>query len=34
MTGAVINKRFAKSSLGFVAALTYLNEQFVERGGG
>ncbi len=31
LTGG-INKRFAKSSLGFVAALTYLNEQFVEEG--
>lgn len=27
-----INKRFGKSSLGFVAAATYLNEQFVEGG--
>lgn len=31
LTGG-INKRFNKSSLGFVAALTYLNEQFVEEG--
>jgi outer membrane receptor protein involved in Fe transport len=31
LTGG-INKRFAKSSVGFVAALTYLNEQFVEEG--
>lgn len=27
-----LNKRFNKSSVGFVAALTYLNEQFVEQG--
>ncbi|WP_315823741.1 TonB-dependent receptor [Paraflavitalea speifideaquila] len=27
-----MNKRFSKSSLGFVAALTYLNEQFKEEG--
>lgn len=27
-----MNKRFRKSSLGFIAALTYLNEQFVEKG--
>lgn len=27
-----LNKRFNKSSLGFVAAVTYLNEQFVEEG--
>lgn len=31
LTGG-LNKRFNKSSLGFVAALTYLNEQFVEEG--
>jgi TonB-dependent receptor len=31
LTGG-LNKRFNKSSLGFVAALTYLNEQLVEKG--